>query len=131
MCIRDRFIAEPVVGAAAMGMVPDPAYFKRVREICDKYDVLMIVAEVLSGMGRTGKNFAIDHWGVTPDIITCGKGISSGYSVSYTHLDVYKRQGSWDAVWAERFTAEQNERFEQIVAAAKEGACLLYTSRCV
>lgn len=74
------FIAEPVVGAAAMGMVPDAGYFKRVREICDKYDVIMIVDEVLSGMGRTGRNFAIDHWGVSPDIITCGKGMSSGYS---------------------------------------------------
>lgn len=74
------FIAEPVVGAAAMGMVPDPGYFQRVREICDKYDVLLIVDEVLSGMGRTGRNFAIDHWGVVPDMITCGKGISSGYT---------------------------------------------------
>lgn len=74
------FIAEPVVGAAAMGMVPDPGYFQRVREICDKYDVLMIVDEVLSGMGRTGRNFAIDHWGVVPDMISCGKGMSSGYS---------------------------------------------------
>ncbi|KRF16855.1 aminotransferase family protein [Nocardioides sp. Soil796] len=74
------FIAEPVVGAAAMGMVADPGYFPRVREICDKYDVLLIVDEVLSGMGRTGRNFAIDHWGTKPDLISCGKGISSGYS---------------------------------------------------
>jgi adenosylmethionine-8-amino-7-oxononanoate aminotransferase len=74
------FIAEPVVGAAAMGMVADPGYFARVREICDKYDVLMIVDEVLSGMGRTGRNFAIEHWDTVPDMIACGKGISSGYS---------------------------------------------------
>lgn len=74
------FIAEPVVGAAAMGMVADPGYFARVREICDKYDVLLIVDEVLSGMGRTGRNFAIEHWDTTPDMIACGKGISSGYS---------------------------------------------------
>lgn len=74
------FIAEPVVGAAASGMVPPPSYFQRVREICDKYDVLMIVDEVLCGMGRTGRNFAIDHWDVVPDMITCGKGISSGYT---------------------------------------------------
>ncbi|MGD9959303.1 aspartate aminotransferase family protein [Nocardioides sp.] len=74
------FIAEPIVGAAAMGMVPDPEYFRRVREICDKYDVLLIVDEVLTGMGRTGRNFAIDHWDVIPDMITCGKGMSSGYS---------------------------------------------------
>lgn len=74
------FIAEPVVGAAAMGMVPDDGYFARVREICNRYDVLLIVDEVLSGMGRTGRNFAIDHWDVVPDMITCGKGMSSGYS---------------------------------------------------
>ncbi|SDS20540.1 Adenosylmethionine-8-amino-7-oxononanoate aminotransferase [Brevibacterium siliguriense] len=74
------FIAEPIVGAAAMGMVADPKYFSRVREICDKYDVLLIVDEVLSGMGRTGANFAIEHWNTRPDIITCGKGISSGYT---------------------------------------------------
>lgn len=74
------FIAEPVVGAAAMGMMADPRYFARVREICDKYDVLLIVDEVLSGMGRTGYNFAIDHWNTLPDMITCGKGMSSGYS---------------------------------------------------
>ncbi len=74
------FVAEPVVGAAAIGMVPPDGYFRRVREICDRYDVLMIVDEVLSGMGRTGRNFAIDHWDVVPDLIACGKGISSGYS---------------------------------------------------
>ncbi|KAB2810683.1 aspartate aminotransferase family protein [Pimelobacter simplex] len=74
------FIAEPIVGAAAMGMVPPDGYFERVREICDKYDVLLIVDEVLTGMGRTGRNFAIEHFGVVPDLITCGKGISSGYS---------------------------------------------------
>jgi adenosylmethionine-8-amino-7-oxononanoate aminotransferase len=74
------FIAEPVVGAAAMGMVADPGYFARVREICDRYDVLMIVDEVLSGMGRTGRNFAIEHWDTVPDMIACGKGISSGYT---------------------------------------------------
>jgi adenosylmethionine-8-amino-7-oxononanoate aminotransferase len=63
-----------------MGMLPDPRYFQRVREICDKYGVLMIMDEVLTGMGRTGANFAIDHWGVVPDMIACGKGISSGYT---------------------------------------------------
>lgn len=74
------FIAEPIVGAAAMGMMADPEYFKRVREICDKYDVLLIVDEVLSGMGRSGRNFAIEHWDTVPDMITCGKGMSSGYT---------------------------------------------------
>jgi adenosylmethionine-8-amino-7-oxononanoate aminotransferase len=74
------FIAEPVVGAAAFGMLPTEGYFERIRAICDRYDVLLIVDEVLCGMGRTGRNFAIDHFGVVPDIIACGKGISSGYT---------------------------------------------------
>jgi len=73
------FVAEPVVGAA-LGAVPAPeGYFQRVREICDRYGVLLIVDEVMTGFGRTGKNFAIEHWGVTPDIIASAKGMSGGY----------------------------------------------------
>ncbi|BCW45485.1 aspartate aminotransferase family protein [Arthrobacter sp. StoSoilB5] len=74
------FIAEPVVGSADLARIPPEGYFKRVREICDKYDVLFIADEVLCGIGRTGKNFAIDHWNVTPDMIIFGKGVSSGYT---------------------------------------------------
>ncbi len=74
------FIAEPIVGAA-LGTVPAPNdYFKVVREICDKYDVLLIVDEVMTGFGRTGKNFGIQHYGVVPDIMVCSKGISGGYT---------------------------------------------------
>jgi adenosylmethionine-8-amino-7-oxononanoate aminotransferase len=73
------FIAEPVVGSA-LGFVPAPdGYFQAVREICDRHDVLLICDEVMSGFGRTGRNFAIEHWGVTPDILTCAKGITGGY----------------------------------------------------
>jgi len=73
------FIAEPLVNT--MGACPAPAgYFERVREICNKYDVIMIIDEVITGFGRTGKNFGIDHWNVCPDLIACGKGISGGYS---------------------------------------------------
>ena len=74
------FIAEPIVGAANAAVVPGDKYFERIREICDEYDVLLIVDEVMSGMGRTGENFAIEHWDVTPDIITCAKGMSGGYT---------------------------------------------------
>jgi len=74
------FITEPVVGSAAPGVHPDKIYFKMVREICDKYDVLLIVDEVMSGFGRTGKKFAIEHFGVVPDIVTCAKGMSCGYT---------------------------------------------------
>jgi adenosylmethionine-8-amino-7-oxononanoate aminotransferase len=74
------FIAEPVVGATAGALVPRDGYFQRVREICDSYDVLLIVDEVMTGLGRTGRNFGIDHWEVSPDMIVCAKGLSGGYS---------------------------------------------------
>ncbi len=74
------FIAEPVVGASAGGVVPPPGYYQTVREICDRHGVLFIADEVMSGVGRTGRWFGIEHWpGVSPDIITCGKGVTSGY----------------------------------------------------
>jgi len=59
------FIAEPVVGATAGALVPKDGYFQKIREICDRYDVLLIVDEVMTGIGRTGKNFAVDHWQVS------------------------------------------------------------------
>jgi adenosylmethionine-8-amino-7-oxononanoate aminotransferase len=74
------FIAEPIVGATAGAVVPSSRYFQIIREICDRYDVLFIADEVMTGCGRTGRNFAIEHWGVTPDLIAVGKGISSGYA---------------------------------------------------
>jgi adenosylmethionine-8-amino-7-oxononanoate aminotransferase len=74
------FMAEPVVGATAGALVPKDGYFQRIREICDKYDVLLIVDEVMTGIGRTGKNFAVDHWNVIPDMIVAAKGLASGYS---------------------------------------------------
>ncbi len=73
------FIAEPVVAGSAGATVPPPEYFKIIRSICDKYNVLFIVDEVFSGNGRTGKFFAIEHWGVVPDIIATAKGIAGGY----------------------------------------------------
>ncbi len=74
------FIAEPIVGAT-LGAVPaTPGYFQTIREICDEYGVLFIADEVMSGFGRTGRNFGIDHWGVIPDLIACAKGISGGYT---------------------------------------------------
>ena len=73
------FIAEPVVGAA-LGAVPPPdEYFQIIREICDKYDVVFIADEVMTGFGRTGELFGLNNWNVIPDIIACAKGISGGY----------------------------------------------------
>ncbi len=74
------FITEPVIGSAAPGVHPEKIYFEMVREICDRYDVLLIVDEVMAGFGRTGKKFAIDHFGIVPDIIVCAKGMSCGYT---------------------------------------------------
>jgi adenosylmethionine-8-amino-7-oxononanoate aminotransferase len=73
------FIAEPVIGSTVTGVVPVPEYYRRIREICDRYEVLFIADEVLTGYGRTGRWLAIEHWGVEPDIVVMGKGISSGY----------------------------------------------------
>lgn len=73
------FIAEPVVGAT-LGAVPAvPGYFKRIREICDRYGVLLILDEVMCGMGRTGHLFACKEDGVIPDMITIAKGLGAGY----------------------------------------------------
>lgn len=71
-------IMEGVVGSNGLIIPPDD-YWPRVREICSKYGILLISDEVMSGWGRTGKWFAVDNWGVTPDMITTAKGITSGY----------------------------------------------------
>ena len=73
------FIAEPVVGAT-LGTVPaPPGYFQIIREICDKHGVLFIADEVMTGLGRTGKMWGIDHWDTIPDIIATAKGLAGGY----------------------------------------------------
>ena len=72
------FIAEPVQGAGGV-IVPPDDYFPRIRAICDRYDVLLVADEVITGFGRTGRLFALDHWGVEPDIVQFAKAITSGY----------------------------------------------------
>jgi adenosylmethionine-8-amino-7-oxononanoate aminotransferase len=73
------FVAEPVVGATLCAAVPPPEYWPRVREICDRYGVLLIADEVMTGCGRTGRWFAMEHWDVVPDILATAKGASGGY----------------------------------------------------
>ncbi|MDR1376216.1 MAG: aminotransferase class III-fold pyridoxal phosphate-dependent enzyme, partial [Synergistaceae bacterium] len=73
------FIAEPVVGSTVGALTAPDGYWPLVREICDKYDVLLIADEVMTGCGRTGRNFAVDHWNVVPDIIATAKGLAAGY----------------------------------------------------
>ncbi|MDF1608161.1 aspartate aminotransferase family protein [Hoeflea sp. YIM 152468] len=73
------FIAEPVVGATSGAVPPAPGYFRRIREICDRYGVLLILDEVMCGMGRTGTLFASEQDDVRPDIIAVAKGLGGGY----------------------------------------------------
>ena len=73
------FIAEPVVGATAGALAPPPGYFRRIREICDRHGILLILDEVMCGMGRTGTLFACEQDGVAPDIACIAKGLGAGY----------------------------------------------------
>lgn len=74
------FIFEPVTGSAMPGEHPVPEYYKIIRDICDRYDILLIADEVMTGFGRTGSNFCVDHYNLIPDIICFAKGVSSGYA---------------------------------------------------
>jgi len=73
------FVAEPVVGATAGALPPVSGYFKRVREICDQHGILLILDEVMCGMGRTGSLFACEQEGISPDILCVAKGLGAGY----------------------------------------------------
>ncbi len=73
------FVAEPIVGATLAAAVPPEGYWPAIAEICRRHGVLLIADEVMTGFGRTGRWFALDHWGVRPDILVAAKGASSGY----------------------------------------------------
>ncbi|HEY8864194.1 MAG TPA: aminotransferase class III-fold pyridoxal phosphate-dependent enzyme [Candidatus Dormibacteraeota bacterium] len=72
------FILEPITGTNGI-LIPPDGYLQGVRELCDRFGILMICDEVMTGFGRTGKWFAVDHWGVVPDLITMAKGLTSSY----------------------------------------------------
>ncbi|HET7627274.1 MAG TPA: aspartate aminotransferase family protein [Bacillales bacterium] len=72
------FIAEPVQGAGGV-IIPPEDYFREIRRLCDEYGILFIADEVITGFGRTGKMFAMEHWNVVPDLMMFAKGVSSGY----------------------------------------------------
>lgn len=105
------FIAEPIGGAASACMVPVKEYYPMIREICDKYDVLLLDDEIICGFGRTGKWFGMDHWGVQPDIITVAKSMTGGYTPMAAVLidkkigDAYGETG---APFVHGFTMEGN-----------------------
>ncbi len=96
-------IAEPVMGAGGV-IVPPPTYFPRLRQICDRHNVLLIADEVITGFGRTGRWFALGHWGVQPDLLSFAKGVTSGY-LPLGGVVVSKRvhQALEDAPMDERF----------------------------
>jgi taurine--2-oxoglutarate transaminase len=71
-------LIEPVVGTNGL-LIPPAGYLEGLRDLCNKHDILLIADEVMSGFGRTGKWFAVDHWGVQPDMMTVAKGLTSGY----------------------------------------------------
>jgi len=73
------FIAEPIGGTSLCAAVPHKDYFKRIRQICDRFNVLLIADEVMTGFGRTGKWFGYEHFGIQPDIMAMGKGLGGGY----------------------------------------------------
>ncbi len=72
-------IVEPIIGATVGAVVPPDGYLPSIRRICERYGILFIDDEVMTGMGRTGRWFAVEHWGVSPDIMVLGKGMSGGY----------------------------------------------------
>lgn len=74
------FIAEPIVGTSGGALVPPDGYWARVQEICKRYGILLIIDEVITGFGRTGRRLGIDHFGIQPDIMTAAKGLTGGYA---------------------------------------------------
>ena len=74
------FVAEPMVGAAGTALMPHAEYYKSFRKICDQYEILFIADEVMTGLGRTGAWFAMEHWQANADIVTVGKSLGAGYA---------------------------------------------------
>lgn len=74
------FVAEPIIGAAGAAITPPPGYYERLSEVCRTHDVLFIADEVMTGLGRTGRMLATEHWDTVPDIAVLGKGLGAGYA---------------------------------------------------
>jgi len=136
-------LAEPVMGAGGV-IVPPDTYFPRLRQICDRYGVLLIADEIITGFGRTGRWFALDHWGVQPDMVSFAKGITSGYlplggilisgpiheaiqsapaDLKYTHAATYSGHPTCCAVALRNLDILEQERLPE--AAAEKGQRLL------
>jgi adenosylmethionine-8-amino-7-oxononanoate aminotransferase len=74
------FVAEPIIGSTAGAVVPPDEYWPKIAEICRRHNILLIADEVMTGFGRTGRRFAVEHWNITPDILVGGKGLAGGYA---------------------------------------------------
>jgi adenosylmethionine-8-amino-7-oxononanoate aminotransferase len=74
------FVAEPMVGAAGTALTPNAEYYREIKKVCDAYGILFIADEVMTGLGRTGKWFAMEHWDTVADIVTIGKSLGAGYA---------------------------------------------------
>lgn len=100
------FLAEPVQGAGGV-IPPQDDYFPRIREICTRYEVLFVSDEVITGFGRTGTKFGLEHWGVEPDMIQFAKGITSGYfplgGIGVSD-EIARTMDSADPVWMHAYT---------------------------
>jgi adenosylmethionine-8-amino-7-oxononanoate aminotransferase len=119
-------IVEPIVGSTLGAAVPKDGYMQAVRQICDEYDVLLIADEVMTGLGRTGANFAVDHWNVIPDMLTMAKGLGGGYvPIGAVAVREKVREAFWkgSGKFAHGFTYGSNP-----VAAAAGVAVLKYVS---
>ena len=73
-------VAEPIVGSTAGAVVPPDDYWPELAAVCRRHGVLLVADEVMTGFGRTGRRFAVDHWGVVPDVLVAGKGLAGGYA---------------------------------------------------
>ena len=74
------FVAEPITGSSGGAIVPPDDYLPGLRALCDEFGILLIIDEVMTGFGRTGARFGVEHWGVAPDILVSGKGLGGGYA---------------------------------------------------
>ncbi|MCR8641053.1 aminotransferase class III-fold pyridoxal phosphate-dependent enzyme [Paenibacillus sp. N1-5-1-14] len=104
------FICEPIIGSQQGAVVPPDSYLSQVRALCDRYDILLIIDEVMTGFGRTGHHFAIEAFKIEPDIITFGKGVSGGYAplagmiVSDRLVDSLKKYGKGKFIHGSTFS---------------------------
>jgi len=143
------FIFEPVSGATLGAAAPPDGYAQRIAEICKRHGILLIADEVMTGMGRTGKNFAVEHWGIAPDIIVTGKGVASGYApvgAVFASAHVVETIENASGAFEHGFTymahpvgmatalavldfAEQNKLFERVAPMGRELLAALETLR--